>query len=490
MKTKTLGIIGGLGELAGADLFGKLVKAHAMQADRALCHFLCEQHPYRDAGVALTHGMRMTSRKLYVFQTSQAFAERQADAILLPCFASHVFRDEIQSELDIPVLDMMDALRRHVGKTLAPGGRLGVLTSDFTREAKLFERYFGEQYRLVYPSPQQQLRLMDAVYGPHGLQAGHVGSGVLDRVEQPCRELLEQQVDLLLPGFTELALVSAFLALRGIELPDINEIYAAFALAGSGPIKPPPFKLGIVGGVGPVATVDFMGKVIRNTPAGCDQDHIKMVVEQNPQIPDRTAHLLRGGTDPSVALLATCQRLEAEGAQAIAIPCNTAHAFVGEIQPYLSVPIVNMLSATVTHIQQRFGRTQTVGLLATAGTVASRVYHAIAERAGLRLIVPEPAYQAKVMNVIYGEFGVKAGYTDGRCKAELLEVAAHLADAGAGILILGCTELPLLLQQTEHYEIGGRSVALIDPTEVLAQRCVQLAKPPAPASTPATVTLR
>jgi aspartate racemase len=110
------------------------------------------------------------------------------------------------------------------------------------------------------------------------------------------------------------------------------------------PVKP--FKLGIMGGVGPSATVDFMKKIIQNTPATKDQDHIKMVVEQNPQIPDRTANIVWNETDPTIAMFSTCKRLEQEGADAIAIPCNTAHAFVKNIQEHLNIPILNMLTST------------------------------------------------------------------------------------------------------------------------------------------------
>ena len=113
-----------------------------------------------------------------------------------------------------------------------------------------------------------------------------------------------------------------------------------------------PFKIGVVGGVGPAATADFMQKIVRNTTAARDQDHIKIVVEQNPQIPDRTANLIGDGPDPTVALYATCKKLEAGDADLIAIPCNTAHAFVERIQPYLSIPIVNMLHETVQHLAQ------------------------------------------------------------------------------------------------------------------------------------------
>lgn len=477
MNKRTVGIIGGLGALAGADLFGKLLKANAGGHTATELHVLLEHHPFRGAGASLAQDSNVTARKLYVFETGRTLTRRGVDTILLPCFASHVFRDEIQTELEVPILDMMAALFHHVAARVVPGSRLGVLTSDYVRHAGLFERYFGEHYQLVYPSSLEQEALMEAVYGMGGLQAGSSDGAVIDLVSRACLQLKDQQVDLLLPGFTELSMVAAETQGLGVDLADINEIYADYALLHHGKKASAPFKLGIVGGVGPAATVDFMDKVIRNTPASRDQDHIKMVVEQNPQIPDRTANLLHREADPTVALLSTCKRLEAAGVHAIAIPCNTAHAFVPSIQPHLRVPILHMLEETIGHIHKRYGTAKPVGLLATSGTVQSRVYHAIAEAAGLTLVVPDPLHQSKVMEAIYGEEGVKAGYTSGRCKDNLLDAAAHLADSGAQVLILGCTELPLLLPQCEHFKLGDRTVALIDPTEILARRCVELAQP-------------
>ncbi|WP_255755069.1 aspartate/glutamate racemase family protein [Massilia sp. erpn] len=238
----------------------------------------------------------------------------------------------------------------------------------------------------------------------------------------------------------------------------------------------PAFKLGIVGGIGPAATVDFMSKIIRNTEACCDQEHLRLVVEHNPQIPDRTANLLGGGADPTQALYEACKRLELNEATHIALPCNTAHAYIARIQPRLSVPIVNMLAETVAHIGRHWPGRPKVGLLATSGTIASGVYHEAAAGHALDLIMPDASHQAYVMEAIYGERGVKAGYVDGACKEALLRAMAHLAERGAGIVILGCTELPLILTQHAAYRIGAHTVALLDPTELLARHCVVVAR--------------
>lgn len=220
-----------------------------------------------------------------------------------------------------------------------------------------------------------------------------------------------------------------------------------------------------------------MSKIVRHTAARRDQDHIKLIVQQNPQIPDRTEHLVGAGSDPTIALYATCKRLAVDEADFIAIPCNTAHAFVDRIQRHLAVPIVNMLDEAARFVREQFGTQRTVGLAATSGTVASRVYHDALAREGLRMVVPAAPYQARVMNAIYGERGVKAGFTTGEPLDELLTALEHLVrDKGADVLMLGCTELPLLIGQDEAGSVAGETVPVLDPTEILAKRCIALAR--------------
>lgn len=476
---RTLGVIGGLGSLAGGDLFNKLIKSRPVLADQGRYHFLFEQHPFKDVLLPLERTASLNSRKFYVFQMCQALQANGADAVLLPCFASQTFRDEVQAELDVPLLDLLAALRQQVESVLEAGSVIGVLASDLVRHAGLFEKYFAERYALIYPDDDEQAAVMQAVYGLEGIRDGHLEGPALEQLHRACLGLQARGADLILPGMTELSLVCQALQRRGVGLVDANQVYADYATGMSDPPPPRPFVLGVVGGVGPAATVDFMAKVVRNTPADKDQDHLRMVVEHNPQIPDRTANLLHQHADPTMALFATCKKLEEEGADAIAIPCNTAHAFVARLQPYLQVPIVNMLSETVAFIAERFGAGKRVGLLATSGTVHSNVYHDAALGAGLSVVVPDADHQELVMAAIYGERGVKAGYVDGVCRGQLLTAVRHLAERGASVLILGCTELPLVLPHDEQFRIPGAdtlTVALIDPTDILAKRCVSLAQ--------------
>jgi aspartate racemase len=107
-----------------------------------------------------------------------------------------------------------------------------------------------------------------------------------------------------------------------MPVPNVNKYYADYALAQPNTRFRKPFKIAVVGGVGPLSTADFIQTILKLTEATRDQDHIKMIVEHNPQIPDRTEHLLYQGSDPTLALFATCKKLEAAEADPIAIPCN------------------------------------------------------------------------------------------------------------------------------------------------------------------------
>ena len=184
---------------------------------------------------------------------------------------------------------------------------------------------------------------------------------------------------------------------------------------------------------------------------------------------------MQSGTDPTIALFATCKKLEAAEADLIAIPCNTAHAFVDRMQAHLRVPVLNMLDETMAQIAGLHPG-ELVGLLATSGTVASGVYAEAAKRAGVPMVVPDEANQALVMEAIYGATGVKSGFTTGQCRDNLEKAIVHLAQRGAGVVLLGCTELPLLFPQTKDFDAGGTMIALLDPTMLLAAACVRHAQ--------------
>ncbi len=471
---KCFGIIGGLGAIAGADLFFKLVKSTLALGGKEQFDIVFEQHPFDECMMAGGATANPNARKLYIFDMIRQFEQRKVDAVIMPCFISHTFIEELRSEIRLPIINLMQALRTHLERRYPQQHKLGILTSNYVRKKALFEQYFDSQkYALIYPDQGlQEQSLMPAIYGPKGIKAGYVQGDAVDLLYRTCQDLLLQGAQIIVPGCTEIAVVADALRERGLPIVDSNQAYVQYALNEDGGPPAKSFKLGVVGGVGPAATVDFMNKIIRNTKASRDQEHIKLMVEHNPQIPDRTGNLIGEGADPTVAIYSACKKLEAGDADLIAIPCNTAHAFVERIQPYLSIPIVNMLFETADYIGKHHLRCKTVGLLATSGTIASRVYHDAMARSAFDLIVPDEMHQEKVMNAIYGEGGVKAGYTDGVCREDLLSAIEHLVLRGAQAVILGCTELPLLLSQSDDFAVAGKSVVVLDPTEILARKCV------------------
>jgi aspartate racemase len=471
--TGPLGIIGGLGRIEGADLRAGLARRLGSGPARART-VLFEQAP---------HGRNIHAepdqRKLYVHDMAQQLCRRGAAAILLPCFISQTYLPELQAETERPFIAVMDALRAHCNESHGPGTRIGVLASDHVRRAGLFDTALvTDGFTVLYPGAAIQAGcVMPALYGAAGLQCRGLGAGAVDLLRAACADLVARGADVILAGAGEFALAAGALRQSGFAVVDTLQVYIDYAARthGTAAHGSRAARLGVVGGIGPAATVDFLGKVVAHTRARRDQDHVPIVVDHNPCIPDRTAHLVGGAADPLLALYAACRRLEANGATLIALPCNTAHAYLPRIQPRLAVPVVHMLDETVAHIARRHPDCRRVGLLATSGTIASGVYHTAARSAPFDLIEPSGAGQRRVMRAIYGEHGVKAGHTTGACRDDLAAAIGELARRGATVVILGCTELPLILPQQIGFDAGGPCVALVDPTLVLARRCIERA---------------
>jgi len=226
--------------------------------------------------------------------------------------------------------------------------------------------------------------------------------------------------------------------------------------------------VGILGGMGSESTAYFFLKVIKSTPARNDQGHLRIIVDNNHNIPDRTQAILGLGESPVYEAQKTIRNLENAGAQIIAIPCNTMHYFYSELQNSTKIPILNMISETASYISNVFPYIKKIGLLATTGTLETRLYHkAINE---IEVLTPDEELQKKVMNSIYGEQGIKAGYTSGSSRDEILEVIELLIEQGAEAIILGCSELSLLSIEDEV------SVPLIHPSQVLADVVIRMAR--------------
>ena len=231
--------------------------------------------------------------------------------------------------------------------------------------------------------------------------------------------------------------------------------------------------IGIVGGMGPMATVDLMRKMIELTDAASDQQHAHIITDCNTNIPDRTAAILSGGQDPVPELVRSCLALEAAGADVLVMACNTAHYFYDRIAPFIRVPMLHMPRETARRAKA-LGITK-CALLATDGTVHSQVYDAPFAAEGIELIKPDAEGQRAIMGMIYS--GVKAGkrdYDTGAVRAAL----DRLVDLGAECFILGCTELPIAFAD---YSIDA---SVLDPTSVLAEAALHAVGAPVVSAAP------
>jgi aspartate racemase len=224
--------------------------------------------------------------------------------------------------------------------------------------------------------------------------------------------------------------------------------------------------LGVLGGMGPLATVDFFGKIVGHTPARTDQEHMPIIVRNVPQVPDRTAAYLKGSDAPWEPLRAGVRMLESVGVDAIAIPCNSAHLWHRRLSEAARVTILHIGAAAADWAATQFPHVRTVGMLATTATVRSRLYHEQFESRGIEIVVPSEEDQETL--VMAGIHAVKAGDVR-RARGLLVEAANRLlADANPApqALLLGCTEVPIALADAEL------PLPKLDSTDILARACV------------------
>ena len=223
--------------------------------------------------------------------------------------------------------------------------------------------------------------------------------------------------------------------------------------------------IGIIGGMGPLATADLFRKIVTNTNASTDQEHIKILIDNNTDIPDRTEAIINNGKNPLPQMIKSAVSLWAMGAQILVMPCNTAHYFLPEIQKYVDIPILNMIEITGEAIIKR--GIKTVGLLATQGTINSGIYQKVFDKKGIEIVVPGETEQTVINDLIYN--GVKAGKKDYDVSA-IRDVINSMLDLGAEILVLGCTELPVAM---DMYKLDYN---VCDPTLELAKAAIRAAK--------------
>lgn len=200
--------------------------------------------------------------------------------------------------------------------------------------------------------------------------------------------------------------------------------------------------IGIIGGMGPAATIDLYKKIVEQTPAEKDQDHIHVIIDSYPQIEDRTGYILYGGKNPAPKLIESAKRLESAGADALIMPCNTAHYFAKEIESAVNIPLIHIVKCSAEAIKNNYPETKNIGLIATTGTIKAGVYGNILKDYGFEIITLPEKIENNIMDCIYK--GVKAGKTEEYSRL-FQQCIDEIADLGADLLIEGCTEIPLLM---------------------------------------------
>ncbi|WP_175694721.1 cysteate racemase [Burkholderia ambifaria] len=221
--------------------------------------------------------------------------------------------------------------------------------------------------------------------------------------------------------------------------------------------------VGVLGGMGPLATVDFMHRVIRLTHARCDQEHLPMIVANLTQTPDRSRAIIDGGADPLPALLDGVALLNRCGVDVIVIPCNSAHHWYAPLRERSAAPVLHIVDASVAAVPAGVRR---VAVLATGGTLVSGFYQAALRARGFEPVMPAVAAQRDIAACIAA---VKAGKIDAsvRCLSRAL---ATLARRDVGVAVMGCTEIPIAARA-----LRDAPFALIDSTQELARATVAYA---------------
>lgn len=222
-------------------------------------------------------------------------------------------------------------------------------------------------------------------------------------------------------------------------------------------------RLGVLGGMGPLATADFLVKLIQATPAESDQDHMPVIVHNVPQVPDRSTAFLAGSDAPWPHLFDGLRTLEAAGCAAIAIPCNTAHVWHARLAKETALPVLHIGEAAVDALLRQCPSARKVGILATKATLQARIYHDQLAANGIDAMTPDVALQATHVSAAIG--AVKGGRID-EARVLLTHAARALIARGADALLLACTEIPVALAGVSP------GAPAIDPTDALARACV------------------
>jgi aspartate racemase len=233
--------------------------------------------------------------------------------------------------------------------------------------------------------------------------------------------------------------------------------------------RPARSVVGVVGGMGPAASAYFCLRLAEAEKAAHDQDHLHVILDSDPSVPDRTAFLLGGSNDPVPALVTIATRLVKAGAELLVMPCNSASPFTDQVAAAVTVPVVDWAGEAARAVTDANPDAIAVGLLATDGTVRSGIYGQRLQSLGASVVLPDERSQRQISAVIYD---IKAGSArPPHAVATVLAVVQDLAMHGAGAVLVGCTELSLLLATAEVTP----PVPVTDALEAVVRRTITLA---------------
>lgn len=222
-----------------------------------------------------------------------------------------------------------------------------------------------------------------------------------------------------------------------------------------------------MGGMGPAATVDFLGKLLAASGADRDQDHPRILVDCDPTVPERHAAIRGAGPSPAPRLIAMAQGLERAGAEVLCMPCNTAHAFEADVRAATSAEWVSIVQSTVALTLETFPSVKGVALLAAQGTLDADLYGPALAAQDAKALRLNDGDQSRFMGLLWR---IKRGETGPDERAEMRALGARLIDDGAEVVIAACTEVPLVLAN------GDLAAPMIDSSAALANAVIAAAR--------------
>jgi len=225
--------------------------------------------------------------------------------------------------------------------------------------------------------------------------------------------------------------------------------------------------VGVLGGMGPAATLDFFARTLAAAHATRDQDHIRLIIDCNPSVPDRNEAVAGKGPSPAPVLQEMARGLEAAGAELLVMPCNAAHAFLDDIKSATSLPVISIIEVTVEAARRALPRAKRIGVLASSGATDAKLYQTAFAPLGVEALVPEGAARERFMTTLYR---IKGGDLCAEVRTHMRDVANDLIADGAEAVIAGCTEVPLVLNAADI------RAPLINSTECLVEAAIAAAR--------------